>query len=129
MTTTAHTAADPAILKDVINGPIADCRPADVRYVIIHLDVDFQDLCPAASPQDNTTTRCAYYLELPQETVVVNNANDVARNLTTFHGVSNLHSLSAEELCLVHQASPVDLVKSAFNLTIVGTESNSSLPD
>jgi hypothetical protein len=73
----AVTAADAAILKPVVPGPINNCRHPDVRFVRLQLVLDFRTLCTAARPADNTTLRASYYLELPQSLVVVNNGHGV----------------------------------------------------
>eukprot|EP00956_Cyclotella_meneghiniana_P029594 scaffold72230_cov36-Cyclotella_meneghiniana.AAC.3 len=125
----AVTDADASVLKPVINGNIADCRPADVRFVRVQIALDFRDLCTAAAPNDNTTLRAAYYIELPQTMAVVLNGLGVARNLVTFHGAADLRTLSVEEirrdiLSLVFQDAPVELVEAAFNLATVSTDSS-----
>ena len=120
--------ADPSILKPVADGPVGDCRPPDVKFARLQIALDFRDLCTAAEPTDNTTLRTTYYLELPQTSVPVNNANNVARNLTTFHGPDDLRTMSVEQLRAdilnaVYQDQPIDLTEPAFNLGTVSTES------
>eukprot|EP00956_Cyclotella_meneghiniana_P025135 scaffold51757_cov42-Cyclotella_meneghiniana.AAC.8 len=67
---TAATPADASILEPVANGPVGDCRPADVRFVRVQLNLDFRDLCTAAAATDNTTLRASYYIEVPQSMAV-----------------------------------------------------------
>jgi hypothetical protein len=50
----AVTMANAAILKPVIDGPINDCRPQDVRFVCLQLVLDFRPLSLCGS----------YYLKL-----------------------------------------------------------------
>jgi hypothetical protein len=123
----ATTAADSAVLKPVIDGPVNDCRPDEVRYVRLQLVLDFRHLCTAATPQDNTTHRGSYYLELPQDSVMVNNGHNIPHNLTTFHGVDDLRTLSVNQintniLAHVFQDSPVDLVAATFNVNQATTD-------
>lgn len=118
----AVLAADTSILKPVADGPVADCRPEDVRFVRVQLVLDFRDLASAAGPNENTVLRAAYYIELPQNMQVVNNANGAPRNLTTFLGPDDLRTLDeaafrATILDHVPQDGPIDLGESAFNLT------------
>ena len=94
----AVTPADLSVLKPVVNGAVANCRPADVRFVRVECTLDFRTLCTAAEPTDNTTLRCSYYIELPQSTVVVNDGNNNPRNLRTWQGVADLRTLSVEEM-------------------------------
>eukprot|EP00956_Cyclotella_meneghiniana_P037710 scaffold143282_cov76-Cyclotella_meneghiniana.AAC.1 len=123
----ATIAADPAILKDVQDGAVNACRPADVRYVRLQSAQDFRDMCPAADAADNTVLRAAYYVELPQGTQAVTNANGAVRQLTTFLGVADLRTLSKEEfqrdiLANVPQVGPMDLVEAPFNVPTAATD-------
>ena len=125
----ATIATDPSVLKPVADGPVGDCRPPDVKFARLQCALDFRDLCTAAVATDNTTLRTSYYMELPQTTVPVTNANNVARNLTTFHGPSDLRTMSVEDirrdiLNAVYQDEPIDLIEPAFNLGTVRTESS-----
>lgn len=118
----ATIAGDPTILKPVQDGNIPNCRPADVRYVRLQLQLDFVDLATGAGPNDNTVLRCQYYLELPQTMVVVNDGHGHPRNLVTFHGADNLRDLSIQEiqddiLAHVPQDSPIGLAEAPFNVT------------
>lgn len=118
----ATIAGDPTILKPVQDGNIPNCRPADVRYVRLQLQLDFADLATGAGPNDNTVLRCQYYLELPQTMVVVNDGHGHPRNLVTFHGADNLRDLSIQEiqddiLAHVPQDSPIGLAEAPFNVT------------
>jgi hypothetical protein len=104
----------PSILKPVIDGAVANCRPADVRFVRLELSLDFCPLCTAAAATDNTTVRTNYYLELPQTTIAVNDGHGHPRNLITFHGTADLRTLSVqqvEDAILQHvpQGGPVTL--------------------
>lgn len=91
----ATVAANPRVLKPVADGPINDCRPADVRFVRVSATIDFADLITIPNP-GNTFLRVSYYIELPQSIVPVLNAAPVpvARNLETFHGVDDLSTLT-----------------------------------
>jgi hypothetical protein len=89
---------DPVVLKPVQDGPVSNCCPGDVRFVRVQLILDFCELCTAAAPTDNTILRTDYYIELPQDTVIVRNAANVPRNLTTFQGPADLCTLSVEQM-------------------------------
>jgi hypothetical protein len=124
------TANDPAVLKPVADGPVDDCRRADVRFVRLQLVLDFRELCTAAAATENTTLCASYYLELPQETRAVLNGANVARQLTTFMGVSDLRTLSVDDierdiLAHVFQDGPIDLAPAAFNVVNASTDETS----
>ena len=119
----ATTAADPSILKPVLDGAVNACRPADVRFVRLQAMIDLTDLITDPN-QTNKTLRSTYYMELPQTTVAVNNAAvpPVARNLTTFHGADDLRTLTVEQvrqdiLGKVHHPLPISLMESSWNTT------------
>ncbi len=80
----AATVANAAILKPVVDGPINDRRPQDVRYVRLQLALDFCELCTAACPHNNTTLCSSYYLELPQTSAMVNNGHGIPRTSLLF---------------------------------------------
>ena len=68
-----------------------------------------------------TTLRVRYYLELPQTTKPMTDGAGNDYNLTTWHGVSDLSTLIADEvrtrlleLCL--QDGPITLCPADFNL-------------
>jgi hypothetical protein len=94
----AVTVADPSILKPVVDGPVNNCRPADVRFVRLELSLDFRPLCTAAGPNDQTILRTNYYVELPQTTTAILDGHGHGRNLTTFHGAADLRTLSVDQL-------------------------------
>ena len=88
----ACTAADPKILLPCAAGIIANCRPPDVRFVRLQLELDFAPVCPGAT--GNTILRAMYYLELPQTSVDLANGAGVIRSLVTFHGTADIRTLS-----------------------------------
>lgn len=113
---------DNRVLKPVLDGPIADCRPADVKYVRVRLDLDYTDIAPPAQGAAAPTIQEIFYLELPQTTVTVRANNNHPRELTTFHGVADLTTLSSEEMNwqVVNPSprdGPIDIKESAFNVT------------
>ena len=108
------------ILKPVQDGNKTDCRAADVRFVRVTCSVDFSGLVTIAQ-YGPTTLRVGYYLELPQTTEVMTDGLGNEYNLTTWHGVSDLSTLSADEVrirvlepCL--QDGPIALRPADFNL-------------
>jgi hypothetical protein len=121
-------AGDPSILLPVQNSPANQCRSEGLKYVRVHLALDFADLntvCPAPS----IILRGDYYIQLPQRTVLLTNGNGIAYNLTTFDRAADLLTLSASDvqrdiLDETHQDGPFDLLKPAFNLSLCKTESS-----
>ena len=119
--TNATTAADACILKSVVDGIIADCRPSDVRFVRLQCLLDFTDLITVKNPS-NTKLRTTYYLELPQTTVSVLDGNGNARNLLTWHGADDLRTLSvadikAQIIDVGLHSMPCNLLQSNWNVT------------
>ena len=64
----------------------------------------------------------SFYIELPQMTVAMAYANGTANNLTTWHGVEDLSTLTHKQLrtlilepCL--QDGPIALMPNDFNLS------------
>ena len=109
----------------MIDGPVNACRPADVKFVRVSLELDFAHLItvPVApgDPAPVTVLRAEFYMELPQSTVQVNNNNGVPRALTTWHGAADLSTLTPEQVmtdilspCL--RDSPILLSNADFNL-------------
>ena len=92
----ACTAADTKILLPCAAGAIANCRPPDVRFVRLQLELDLAPVCPGAV--GNTILKTMYYLELPQTSVDIANGAGVARSLVTFHGTADLRTLSVLEI-------------------------------
>jgi hypothetical protein len=92
-------AANPALLLPVVDYPLNLCCQQNVRFMHITCTIDFCGLIsvPTYGP---TMLRNGFYLEILQITVAMVNGNNVAYNLTTWHGVTNLSALSSEEVCL-----------------------------
>ena len=122
---TCCTVADPVILKPVINGNLADCRPADIKFVRVQLSLDFAHLItaplqPGAQPP-SSTLRTEYYIELPQSQVNLVNGGGNAYVLSTYTGPADLRTLSVDDMrntilgpCL--QDCPLALLAADFNL-------------
>ena len=47
---TCCTAGDPVVLKPVVDGNLADCRPPDIKFVRVQLSLDFAHLLTAPPP-------------------------------------------------------------------------------
>ena len=92
----ACTAADPKVLLPCAAGAIANCRPPDVRFVRLQLELDLAPVCPGAV--GNTTLKTMYYLELPQTSVDIANGAGAMRSLVTFHGTADIRTLSVQEI-------------------------------
>ena len=108
------------ILKPVQNGNKTDCRAPDIRFVRVTCSADFSGLVIIAN-YGPTALRVGYYLELPQTTAPMTDRTGNAYNLTTWHGVSDLSTLIADEVrtsllepCL--QDGPIALRPADFNL-------------
>ena len=68
------TSADPSILLPVQDGPAASCRAEGVTFVRVSLRLDFADLRTSPSAA-SCVLRGSYYIELPQNTVQLEDAN------------------------------------------------------
>jgi hypothetical protein len=88
-------ARNPAILLPVVNGPVADCRQKDVRYICVQLSLDFAELL---GPQHigASIIKSMYYIELPQMLVNMTNGAGAAYALTSYHGPADITSMTAE---------------------------------
>ena len=131
--TTTTDATDPSVLLPVVNGPLANCRKKDVKFVRVQLTVDFASLVNVTTP-GATVLRTEYYIELPQTSVQVADANGNAYNLLTFHGPADLRTMSTADvqaliLDVTLQDGPVDLQPSKFNLTSARTDSTEMRSD
>ena len=113
-------AGNATILLPVIDGAVANCRQADVRFVRVTSNVDFSSLVrlPNYGP---AVLRVGFYIELPQTTVRMTNGNGVAYQLTTWHGAADLSTLNGDDVrtlilapCL--QDGPILLRPADFNL-------------
>ncbi len=120
-------ARNPAILLPIVNGHVADCRQKDVRYVCVQLSLDFAGLL---GPQHigESVIKSVYYIELPQTSVNMTNGVGAAYVLTTYHGLVDITSMTAEQVlvdiinpCL--QRGPISLSRADFNLQEANTDS------
>jgi hypothetical protein len=124
---------NPVVLKPIQDGNIPDCRPQDVKFVRIQLRLDFARLMTApVVPGDLppvTILSADFYIELPQTTRQMLNGNNVAYQLTTWHGADDIRTLTPDQVrdnilwpCLCD--SPLLLATADFNLPgIVRTSS------
>ena len=119
----------PSILLPVQDGVYADCRKADVRFVRVSSVINFAPLAIGHLVPGPTILRSQYYIELPQTTRVLTNGVGVAYNLTTWHGVDDLSTLSVANIRLlildvVIQSGPIALLQADFNLGEANIDSN-----
>ena len=121
-TVLGHTTVqgNPRVLLPVVNGDPALCRSPDVKFVRVQLVLDFRPLV-TLDPPGVTTLRQSYYIELPQSTATIQDADGNDFNLTTFHGVADLSTLPSDEikteiLDLTLQTGPITLGSPEFNL-------------
>ena len=87
--------ATPGILKPVIAGLVANCRPADVRFVCLEMTLLLGHILTNA-PTRNLTAQV--YIPLPQTTVVVVDGNQSDLNLTTWHGDADIGSVLSSKV-------------------------------
>ena len=119
----------PSILLPVQDGVYADCRKADVCFVHVSSVIDFAPLAIGHHVPGPTILCSQYYIELPQTTRVLTNGIGVAYNLTTWHGVDDLSTLSVADIRLlildvVIQNGPIALLQADFNLGEANIDSN-----
>ena len=118
------------ILKPIQDGPVADCRPADIRFVRVRLALDYSSLLPApaaGAAHPPCFLRSEFYFELPQTTDQVLDGNNNPRQLTTWHGAADLTTLTSDDvraliLAPCHHDTPILLQQSDFNLLTVKTD-------
>jgi len=117
------------ILLPVQDGVYADCRKADVHFVRVSSVIDFAPVSIGHHLLGPTILCSQYYIELPQMTRVLTNGVGVAYNLTTWHGVDDLSTLSVADVRLlilnvVIQNGPIALLQADFNLGKANIDSN-----
>jgi hypothetical protein len=120
------TAADAAILLPVINGNLANCRRANVKFVRVQITLDFRSLV-SVEPPGITTLQVEYYIELPLTSRAMVNGAGAGYNLVTFLGADDLRTLQSAEvqatiLDQTLQDGPYDLQPASFNLTTARTD-------
>jgi hypothetical protein len=82
-------ANNPSVLLPVQNNAAATCRAEGVKFVRVHLGLDFFNLNTIVSAP-SCVLLGEYYIKLPQRTVQLTNGNNIAYNLTTFLEAANL---------------------------------------
>jgi hypothetical protein len=131
--TTRTEVANPAVLLPVQDGILADCRKKDVKFIWVQLTINYSSLVNV-SPAGATVLRAEYYLELPQTSRKMMDGNGNAYNLLTFHGPSDICTMSTTEvqaqlLDVTFQDGPVDLQPARFNLSSARTDSSKMRSD
>jgi hypothetical protein len=121
-------AANPAFLLPIQDGVLADCRKNDVKFVCVQLTINYSTFVNV-NPAGPTILRAEYHIELPQTLWQLLNRTGNAYNLLTFHGPSDLRTLSPAEiqaqlLNVTFQDGPVDLQPARFNLSSARTDYN-----
>ena len=117
------------VLKPFQDGPVADCRPADVHFVRVRLAIDYTGLLPATAAgvaHPPCFLRSEFYFELPQTTDQVLDGNNNPHQLTKWHGAADLMTLTSDDvhtliLAPCHHDTPILLQQSDFNLLTVRT--------
>jgi hypothetical protein len=120
------TAADPAILLPLQDGPIADC-PKPIKFVGVQLNLNYAMLANE-NPPGPTVFRAMYYIELPLTLHALTNGGGGQYSITTFVGPSDLCTLSPQDvraqiLDLTIQGDPLDLLPPSFNVRSARTDS------
>jgi hypothetical protein len=126
-------AADPAILLPVQDGNLVNCCKKDVKFVRVQLTIDYSTFVNVNSAGP-TILQADYYIELPQTLRQLLNGQHTTYNLLTFHGPSNLCTLSPDQvqaqlLNITFQDGPVNLQPARFNLSSARTDSNEMRSD
>jgi hypothetical protein len=94
---TTTTTGNVATLLPIQDGTKALCCQKDVCLVHIMCNVDFSRLITV--PNYRPMVLCiGFYLELSQMTVAMLDGRNVAYNLTTWHGVADLTTLTSNEV-------------------------------
>jgi hypothetical protein len=119
---------NPTILLPVQDGILSDCRKKDIKFVRIQLTLDFSPLVNATPTAGPTILRVEYFIELLQTSRQLTNGTGSAYTLLTFHGISDLRTLSpadfqAQLLKVTFQEGPIDLQPARFNLSSARTDS------
>ncbi len=111
-------ARNPALLLQIISGPVVQCCQQNVHFVHVTCTIDFTGLVTVPNLM---TLRIGFYIKLLQITITMVNGNNVAYNLTTWLGVADLSTLTSAEVraqifepCL--QEWPIALHPANFNL-------------
>jgi hypothetical protein len=108
-----HIPTNPSLLKPVAPGAVANYRPADVKFARCEFTL------PLGAISANAPTRSLIFqfcLPLTQTMRQVTNDNGVDRTLTTWHGNTNIGSMTSKEthFKVVDRGSfdvPCDLVR------------------
>jgi hypothetical protein len=113
-------AGNPAILLPAQDSAVALCPQQDVRFVRVMCTISFQALITIPNPGP-TTLRVGFYNKLLQTTVAMVDGNNVAYNLTTWHGTAGLAQLTCNQVCATVlnpslQDGPILLSPADFNL-------------
>ncbi len=114
------TASNAAILLPVQDRAKALCCQKDVCFVCIMCNVDFSELITVPSYKP-TVLHAGFYLEFQQSTVAMLDGHNFTYNLTTWHGVADLTTLTSDEVCMLIlepclQDGPIALCPADFNL-------------
>ena len=125
---TTTTEADNQVLMPVADGPIADCRKQDVRYVRVQCVLDFSSLITVDPYPVSPTLRKNYYIKLPQGTQAMTDDAGAGYTLVSYLGNADLRLMAPEDIKRlilepVLQDGPVQLIPSDFNLPEVNTNS------
>ena len=115
------TAANASILLPAQDGAANTCRAPGIKFVRVQLALNYANL-NWIDPAPNTVLRGEYYIQLPQDTVNLNNAAGNAYHLMTFTGPADLRTLSIDDvkhtiLDATHQDALYNLFEPVFNLT------------
>jgi hypothetical protein len=120
------TAANPAILLLLQDGPIIDCCKA-IKFVRVQLNLNYAALANVNLPGP-TVLQATYYIKLPLHLCALMNGNGMQYSITMFIGPGDLQMLSppdvrAQILDLTIQGNPLDLLPQSFNVRSARTDS------
>ena len=87
------TIADASVLLPVVDGVLTSCRKPDVRFVRIQITLDYAALFAAGH-----TGPTSIKSELPIMSMPMINGHGGAYNLSTYHGIADLRTMTAADV-------------------------------
>ena len=110
-------AGNTSVLLPIQNGPVAQCRQQDVKFVRVQVSVDYTYTLQGVSP-----IRLDFYVELPQTSTPMTNGAGGAYTLVTYAGPEDLRTLDTAQsastiLDVTYQTRPGQIQAPVFGAT------------